>query len=48
MVTATRVEAEPIGVRSPPRLAPKFTTHQKGASLDAFVARRKEEGGVID
>ena len=27
MVTATSVEAEPIGVRLPPRLAPKTTDH---------------------
>ena len=27
IVTATRVEAEPMGVRFPPRLAPKITDH---------------------
>ena len=32
IVTATRVEAEPMGVRFPPRFAPKTTAHQKGES----------------
>ena len=31
MVTATRVEADPMGVRLPPRLAPKITAHQSGS-----------------
>ncbi len=31
MLTATSVEAEPIGVRLPPRLAPKTTDHQSGS-----------------
>ena len=30
MVTATKVEAEPIGVMLPPKLAPKITAHQSG------------------
>jgi len=32
MVTATRVEALPIGVRLPPRLAPNTTDHQSEES----------------
>ena len=31
MVTATSVEADPIGVRLPPRFAPKITAHQSGS-----------------
>ncbi len=34
MFTATRVEAEPIGVKLPSRLAPKITDHHKGDSPD--------------
>ena len=29
IVTATNVEADPIGVRLPPRLAPKITDHHR-------------------
>ena len=32
IVTATRVEAEPMGVRLPPRFAPKITDHHSGES----------------
>ena len=34
MVTATSVEAEPMGVRFPPRLHPNTTAHHRG-SVDA-------------
>ena len=31
IVTATSVEADPIGVRLPPRFAPKITAHHRGS-----------------
>ena len=33
MVTATSVDAEPIGVMLPPKFAPNITAHQMGESL---------------
>ena len=40
MVTATSVEAEPIGVMLPPRLAPKMSDHQNGDSGDRSIPPR--------
>ena len=38
IVTATRVEALPIGVRLPPRLAPKTTAHHNAELLSTPCA----------
>ena len=40
MVTATSVDAEPIGVRLPPRFAPKITDHHMPESLAIFIELR--------
>ena len=40
MVTATNVEAEPMGVKLPPRLAPKITAHQKDEPAGIFRPTR--------
>ena len=40
IVTATSVDAEPIGVKFPPRLAPKITDHHNELSPAVFCALR--------
>ena len=50
-VTATTVEAEPMGVRLPPRLAPKITLHQRveseGVVLMSRILERTAARGML-
>ncbi len=40
IVTATSVDADPMGVRFPPRFAPKMTDHHRFESSGMFCAER--------
>jgi len=51
MVTATNVDALPIGVRFPPRLAPKTTAHHKleseGVPMDERILASMAASGML-
>jgi hypothetical protein len=47
IVTATRVDAEPIGVMLPPRFAPKITAHQYGESAERSIPPKYSVAQVI-